>query len=142
MTLYAYGWPDRPTTLIVTNGSRFSSSTDCDVPTYMHSGLGLVHSSRLAVAEIPTYRRHGSKCWPKSSALWTESWHEACCLHVCFEHDVVSADKSNHDNIDSHFFCLQLFAVPGIMGGHSSLNYYVHFALKPIWNMSSVDRVN
>lgn len=114
--------------------------SDRDAPAYMHGGLGLVHSSRLAVAEIPIGDMGvivGRKVRHFGPNHGTR--HAAC---MCASNPMWSAlIRATMTTLTAIFFCLQLFAGPEIMGDHSSVKYYLHFALKPIWHMSFVDRL-
>jgi hypothetical protein len=59
--------------------------------------------TRLAVAGVPIGRRYENKCWPKSSGLGpnNDGTRHAASACICFEIDLVSADKNNHDNFKS-----------------------------------------
>ena len=73
---------------------------DCDAPAmqllpYVGYTVG---SCRLA--GVPIGRRSENKCWPKSSGLGpnNDGTRHAASACICFEIDLVSADKNNHDN--------------------------------------------
>ena len=92
----------------------------------MHQPYRYSHmlGTRLAVAGVPIGRRSENKCWPKSSGPGpnNDGTKHAASACICFEIDLVSADKNNHDSFEidwvsadmnhhDNIFCLEVIII-------------------------------